>query len=148
MLTREELQGTWTQLKGQIRERWGQITDDELQQVHGDGEQLLGFLQKKTGQSRQDLEKFIRQSMDKGRQVGERAQGYVQQAADTARDYAQRATQSVREGYDSVEQSMEEGYDEAQQMVRSRPMESLGAAFGAGLVAGVLVSLMLRSSRA
>jgi ElaB/YqjD/DUF883 family membrane-anchored ribosome-binding protein len=54
----------------------------------------------------------------------------------------------VREGYDSVEQSMEEGYDEAQQMVRSRPMESLGAAFGAGLVAGVLVSLMLRSSRA
>jgi uncharacterized protein YjbJ (UPF0337 family) len=148
MLTREELQGTWTQIKGQIRERWGQITDDELQQVHGDGEQLLGFLQKKTGQSRQELEKFVRQSMDKGQQALERGQSYVQQAADTTRDYAQRASQSVREGYEAVEHSVEEGFEEAQQMVRARPMESITAAFGAGLVAGVLVSLMLRSNRA
>lgn len=148
MLTREELQGTWTQLKGQIRERWGQITDDELQQVHGDGEQLMGFLQRKTGQSRQELEKFIRQSMDKGGQAAERGQNYVQQATETARDYAQRATQSMREGYEAVGHNMQEGLGEAEEMVRSRPVESLGAAFGAGLVAGVLISLMLRSSRA
>lgn len=148
MLTREELQGTWTQLKGQIRERWGQITDDELQQVHGDAEQLMGFLQKKTGQSRQELESFIRQAMDKGQQVMNRGQNYVQQAADTARDYAQRAQQSMREGYESLEHNVEEGFEEAQQMVRARPVESLATAFGAGLVAGVLVSLMMRSSRA
>ncbi|MDZ4687008.1 MAG: CsbD family protein [Planctomycetaceae bacterium] len=148
MLTREELQGTWTQLKGQVRERWGQITDDELQQVHGDAEQFMGFLQKKTGQSRPELEKFVRQAMDKGKQAMDQGKNTVQQVADTARDYAQRAGQSVREGYEAVEHNVEEGYEEAQEMVRARPMESLTAAFGAGLVAGVLVSLMLRSSRA
>lgn len=148
MLTREEIQGSWTQLKGQIRERWGQITDDELQQVHGDAEQFLGFLQKKTGQSRQELEKFVRHAMDNGQQALDRGQNYVQQAADTARDYAQRATQSVREGYEAVEQNLEAGFEDAQEMVRARPVESLTAAFGAGLVTGVLVSLMLRSSRA
>jgi len=147
MLTREELQGSWTSLKGQIRERWGQITDDELQQVHGDAEQFLGLLQRKTGQSRQELEKFVRQSMEKGQSMLDRGQQFAQQAADTARDYAQRASQSMREGYDSMEQGLEEGYEEAQTMVRNRPLESLTAAFGAGLVAGVLVSLMLRPSR-
>ena len=140
MLTREELQGQWTQLKGKIRERWGQITDDELQQVHGDAEQFVGFLQKKTGQSRQEVENFVRQAVNKG-------QSFAQQATDTARDYAQRATQTVQEGYEAVEQGMEDGFEEAQEIVRTRPMESLTAAFGAGLVAGVLVSLMLRSSR-
>ena len=141
MLTREELQGQWTQLKGKIRERWGQITDDELQQVHGDGEQLLGFLQKKTGQSRQEVEKFMREAVSAG-------QSFAQQAGDTVRDYAQRASQTMREGYETVEQNMEQGVEEAQEIVRARPVESVAVAFGAGLVAGALVSLMLRSSRA
>jgi uncharacterized protein YjbJ (UPF0337 family) len=141
MLTREELQGQWTQLKGKIRERWGQITDDELQQVHGDAEQFVGFLQRKTGQSRQQIEQFVRETMDAGDSL-------MQQASGAARDYAQRAAQTVQEGYEAVEQGMEEGFAEAQDMVRARPMESVTAAFGAGLVAGVLVSLLLRSSRA
>lgn len=141
MITRDELQGSWTQLKGQIRERWGQITDDELQQVHGNAEELLGFLQKKTGESRQALESFFRDSLDHGSH-------YVQQAAETAREYARGAARSVREGYESLEQSVEEGYSEARQVVRARPVESVAAAFGAGLVAGVIVSLMFRSSRA
>jgi len=46
-----------------------------------------------------------------------------------------------------MEHGLEEGYEEAQEMVRSRPLESLTAAFGAGLIAGVLVSLLLRPSR-
>ena len=141
MLTREEMQGQWTQLKGKIRERWGQITDDELQQVHGDAEQFVGFLQKKTGQTRQEVEKFVRDATSKG-------ESYAQQATDTVRDYAQRASQTVREGYDAVEGNFEAGLEDAQEMVRTRPVESVAMAFGAGLVAGVLVSLMLRSSRA
>jgi len=96
MLTREELQGSWTTLKGQIRERWGQITDDELQQVHGDAEQFLGLLQKKTGQSRQELEKFVRQSMEKGQNMLDRGQQYAQQAADTARECAARRANGSR----------------------------------------------------
>lgn len=168
MLTREELQGSWTQLKGQVRERWGQITDDELQQVHGDAEQLLGFLQRKTGQSRQDVERFIRQAMDKGSQTAnkaaEGAQSAMQHASETAReyagqareyagqatqavrDYASQAGESVRQGYEQVEQQLADGYEDAQQLVRSRPMESISAAFAAGLVAGVVVSLILKGS--
>lgn len=59
MITREELQGQWTQLKGQIRERWGEISDDELQQAQGNTEQLMGLLEKKTGESRRQLEQFV-----------------------------------------------------------------------------------------
>ena len=141
MITREELEGKWTQLKGEIRERWGQITDDELQQAHGDVEQLMGFLQRKTGQSRREIEAFITHACAEG-------QTLFNQAAETARDYAGRASQSIRDGYEEVERRMEEGYEEAQEIVRERPVTSTAAAFGAGLVAGVVISLLLRNSRA
>lgn len=147
MITREELQGTWTQLKGQIRERWGQITDDELQQVHGDAEQFVGFLQKKTGQTRRDVENFVREVIDGSQAMSGRAQQYAQQAADTARGYADQVAQSMRNGYVAAEENFAEGLEDAQQMVRSRPLESLTTAFGAGIITGVVLSLILRPSR-
>lgn len=147
MLTREELQRSWTQLKGRIRERWGQIKDDELVQAQGDGEQLIGFLQQKTGESRQAVEQFVRTALEQGEGILDRGQRYVQQAAEGARDYAHHAGESLSDGYRSVEQEIEGGYAEAQQVVRARPLESVTTAFGAGLVAGVVVSLVLRSHR-
>jgi len=140
MITREELQGSWTQLKGKIRERWGQITDDDLQHVQGNAEQLIGLLERKTGQSRRDIEQFVETSLQKGDTM-------LNQAAETARDYASRASQQMRESYEDAQQRMEEGYEQAEEMVRSRPFESAAAAFGAGVIAGILVSLMLRGSR-
>lgn len=47
MLTREELQGHWNQVKGQIQERWGEITNDELREVEGNTDQLVGLIQQK-----------------------------------------------------------------------------------------------------
>lgn len=43
---------------------------------------------------------------------------------------------------------MEASYEEAEEMVRTRPLESVGVAFGAGLIAGAVLSLVFRSGRA
>jgi uncharacterized protein YjbJ (UPF0337 family) len=141
MITRQELEGKWKQLKGQIREHWGEFTEDELQQVHGDAERLVGIIQEKTGQTRREIEAFLDKAVRDG-------QSAVNQAADTARQYAQSANRALQDGYKQVEQQMEVGLDDAQQMVRSRPLESVIAAFGAGVISGVVVALLMRSDRA
>lgn len=45
----DTVKGNWTQFKGMVRERWGELTDDEIDKIAGDYQQLIGHLQKKYG---------------------------------------------------------------------------------------------------
>ena len=49
MTTQEEIFGHWNQLKGKVKESWGQLTDDELDEVEGKFDQLVGLIQQKVG---------------------------------------------------------------------------------------------------
>lgn len=52
----DELKGNWKQFTGQIRERWGDFTDDELEAAKGRREQLEGLLEKKFGWAKERLQ--------------------------------------------------------------------------------------------
>jgi uncharacterized protein YjbJ (UPF0337 family) len=43
------LQGKWPTLKGQVKQQWGKLTDDDVQQLHGTTEELVGVLQRRYG---------------------------------------------------------------------------------------------------
>ena len=55
----QALQGQWNQVKGQVRERWGQLTDDDLQISGGNVDQLVGRIQQRTGETREAVERFL-----------------------------------------------------------------------------------------
>ena len=48
------LKGQWTQLKGRVREKWGKLTDDDLDQIQGRSEQLVGKIQERYGVARDE----------------------------------------------------------------------------------------------
>ena len=50
------LKGKWLQLKGSIREKWGQLTDDDVDKVSGSVERLVGTIQERYGYARQKAE--------------------------------------------------------------------------------------------
>lgn len=50
------LEGQWRQLRGKIREEWGKLTDDDLDQVNGNYDQLVGILQERYGYSEVEAE--------------------------------------------------------------------------------------------
>ena len=50
------LKGKWLQLKGSIREKWGQLTDDDVETVEGSAERLVGKIQERYGYARQRAE--------------------------------------------------------------------------------------------
>lgn len=43
------LQGKWHQLKGQVRQQWGKLTDDDVAKLNGKTEELAGILQQRYG---------------------------------------------------------------------------------------------------
>jgi uncharacterized protein YjbJ (UPF0337 family) len=63
-MNKDILEGNWKQLKGHAKEMWGQITDDELDQIAGRRERLAGMLQVKYGYTRQEAEDAINDFLD------------------------------------------------------------------------------------
>ena len=54
-----QIKGGWNELKGKIKQAYGDLTDDDLVREEGKDDELLGKMQKKTGKSRDELVKWI-----------------------------------------------------------------------------------------
>jgi uncharacterized protein YjbJ (UPF0337 family) len=53
------VKGTWNELKGKLKQTYGNLTDDDLKYEEGKEDELLGRLQKKTGKTKDDLKKWF-----------------------------------------------------------------------------------------
>ena len=58
-MNEDRLQGSWTMLKGKIREQWGKLTDDDITQINGNREQLEGKIQARYGFAKDQVKKDI-----------------------------------------------------------------------------------------
>lgn len=58
-MNRNILEGKWKQLRGIVREKWGELTDDELDEIAGNSERLAGVLQEKYGYTQMEAERQI-----------------------------------------------------------------------------------------
>jgi uncharacterized protein YjbJ (UPF0337 family) len=58
-MNRDELQGKWKQYKGKIKEKWGELTDDDLSIIGGQYEQLVGRVQERYGIAREEAEQEV-----------------------------------------------------------------------------------------
>lgn len=50
------LKGKWSEVKGEVKKRWGKLTDDELMVISGEKEKLIGALQTKYGYTKEKAE--------------------------------------------------------------------------------------------
>jgi uncharacterized protein YjbJ (UPF0337 family) len=56
-----EIKGNWNQVKGRLKQKWGQLTDDDLSYEEGREDELIGRIQQRTGQAREEVERAIRE---------------------------------------------------------------------------------------
>ena len=55
-----EIKGDWNIIKGKLKQKWAKLTDADVQFVEGKEEELLGRIQKSTGETREAIEKVIK----------------------------------------------------------------------------------------
>ena len=58
-MNQDTLQGQWTQLKGKVREQWGKLTSDDVDQIQGRGEQLVGKIQERYGVAKDEAQRQL-----------------------------------------------------------------------------------------
>jgi uncharacterized protein YjbJ (UPF0337 family) len=56
-MNKDTVKGNFTQLKGKIKQQWGKLTDDEIDQMEGHAEILAGKLQERYGLQRDEAER-------------------------------------------------------------------------------------------
>ncbi len=137
MATRQQVLGNWNELKGKVKDHWGQLSDNDLDQVKGNVDQLIGLVQRKTGEARSKIEDFLDQ-------LNENAGGMASQAKDKAREYVDRGTEAMRGAADQMRDQYREGMENAHELVRRHPAEAVAVAFGTGLIVGVVCGLACR----
>ncbi len=49
----DQIKGNWKQFRGRVREKWGELTDDDLDRIDGRREQLEGIIQERYGKAKQ-----------------------------------------------------------------------------------------------
>lgn len=148
------LENSWDAIKGQLKQRYGQLTDDDLTFAEGKGDELLARLREKLGLSQHDLNGVLDELKANGAGRVEQVKARAADLADDVRAKVGSAVEDIKaKGSAAAEEvKVQAGvaYDEArkrartlredgEEYVRQNPRESLVAALCAGFVAGLLI---------
>ncbi len=153
--------GSWNQIKGKLRQQFGQLTDDDVNFSEGKGEELLGRLQSKLGMGEarlntllHKLQEEVDQAQGTIRGTIESAKAAASQAVGDFKDKANDAVEGLKhaasaraeefkgqagEAYDHAMQKARTLHEDAEEYVRQKPRESLLTAVAVGFVAGLLI---------
>ena len=149
----QNLQGQWNQLKGDVKKKWAQLTDDDLRWTNGNVDQLVGRIQERTGEKREQIEKYLDSLLSDGASMLSSAVENVGQAAshatnrlregyskisDQAGDQLGHAREVVGEQLGHAREMVGEQYGHAREMVVRNPVQWVAAAFGIGFLAGMI----------
>jgi uncharacterized protein YjbJ (UPF0337 family) len=63
-MNRDILEGKWMQVRGQVKQTWGKLTDNDLDRIHGRYDELVGLLQERYGYARDKAEKEVTHFID------------------------------------------------------------------------------------
>lgn len=60
-MNKDRLEGNWKQFTGKVKEKWGKLTDNDLDMINGRREQLVGRIQESYGCAREEAEKQVKE---------------------------------------------------------------------------------------
>ena len=58
-MNKQTIEGNWMQLKGKVRETWGDLTDDDIDVIAGKRDQLIGKLKERYGKSTEEVDREV-----------------------------------------------------------------------------------------
>lgn len=126
------LQGRWNLMKGELKQRWGQLTDDDLSWSEGNVDQLIGRIQERTGETREAIENYLNHITKQGGSM-------ISSAVESVGSYAHDVSHRFRDQYGHLSDQAQEGYVTVRDHLSRNPIQWLSIAFGVGVLTGLLV---------
>jgi len=138
MVSADVLQRNWNEVQGKLRQRWGQLDEGQLRSFEGTVDELVATIQRSTGESAEAIEHYLDQ-------VAVGTTSRLGKATESARHAVDRMTETGRHYAHSTVESMRDRYTGTQETIRHNPTRSVAAAFGVGIVVGLMVGVAMRS---
>ena len=63
-MNEDRLKGKWNQIKGELKKKWGKLTDDDLTYTEGHFDKLMGRIQERTGEKKEEIQRFFDRYME------------------------------------------------------------------------------------
>lgn len=151
------IQGNWNETKGTIKSKWGRLTDDDLMQVQGNRDRLVGVIQQKYGIAREKVEEQLNEFLSNGDGWLTRAKEGAQEVVEKGREYVEKGREFVEKRVEQGKHYVEQGKEYVQrasmsQMVRDlhdviarNPVHSAIIGVGLGFLVGRLLTPSHRS---
>lgn len=137
------LENNWDAIKGQLKQRYAQLTDDDLTFISGKGEELLARLREKLSLSEHDLEVVLDDLKAKATGIADEVRAKVGAAVDDVKTKGAAVAEEVKAqagvAYDQARRRARTLREDGEEYVRHNPRETLFAALCAGFVAGLLI---------
>lgn len=135
-MDQEISQGQWKQMRGALKSWWERLTDDDFDWVGGEKDKLIGLIQQKYGQTRDQAKEEVERRL---REFSTEAGGAVAAVAAKAQEFGAIATTRVREAVDSAKSYLQDrDYSEVAEdvtgLVRRYPVRSLLIGVGIGFL--------------
>jgi uncharacterized protein YjbJ (UPF0337 family) len=137
MFDQQTIQENWDEIKGKLRSRWGELTDDDLEMLKGNVQLMVGAIQRKTGETLESVERFLEE-------LATESASAIHRAGESVRAGAHQAADTLQGSYQGSVASLRKGYSEIEDVVRQRPAKSLMVSFGVGIITGVVAALLSR----
>jgi len=149
-----DIEHEWDAIKGQLKKRFAQLTDDDLALAKGKGEELFSRLRGKLGLTAHDFEALLDEVRDKAGGTLEHIKATASEFAEAAREKTGEVAGAFREkaaaigedakvkataAYDTARKSARNLLEDGTEYVRHNPRQSLLAAICAGFVAGLMI---------
>lgn len=135
--------GSWNRIKGKLKQKYAQFTDEDLVFVEGKAGELLGRLQTKLGLTEDAVIGLLNGMKESAVNFGEGVRDKVSEA--TARvgevvgNAKAKVTEAAGEAYDHARQSARTLQGRAESYVAEQPLKALLTALAVGFVAGILI---------
>jgi uncharacterized protein YjbJ (UPF0337 family) len=59
-MNEDKMKGKWNQLKGEIKRKWGKVTDNDLLEAEGNVDKLVGTIQQRSGEQKEAIQKWLK----------------------------------------------------------------------------------------
>jgi uncharacterized protein YjbJ (UPF0337 family) len=63
-MNEDRLKGKWNQIKGELKKKWGKLTDDDLTYGEGHIDKMMGRIQERTGEKKEEIQKFFNRYLE------------------------------------------------------------------------------------
>jgi uncharacterized protein YjbJ (UPF0337 family) len=135
--------GSWNKIKGMLKQRYAQFTDDDLKFVEGKGEELMGRLQAKLGLTEDAVAKLLNELKDSAGslrdEIREKVSDATARVGAMAGDVKAKVTEVAGEAYEHARQSARTLQGKAEDYVVEQPVTALLTALAVGFVVGLVI---------